>query len=33
MKKSKKTFELKYYFADKVHTCAKGKAKRAPSVV
>lgn len=25
--------ELKYYFADKMHTCEKGKANRAPSVV
>ncbi len=25
--------ELKYYFADKMHTCEKGRANRAPSVV
>jgi len=25
--------ELKYYFADKMHTCEKGKANRASSVV
>ena len=25
--------ELKYYFADEMHTCEKGKANRASSVV